>query len=282
MKTYVLYNPKANNGAGKAAAEKLGEVWSGRELSFTDFTQIADTGAFFKELAPEDEVCLCGGDGTLNYLINHVDCDDLKNAVWFYPIGSGNDFWNDIGKTVGDPPEQINKYLKNLPVVKVNGKTAKFINAIGYGIDGYCCEEGDRLREKSDKPINYGSIAVKGLLFHFKPVNAEVTVDGKTFSFNKTWIAPTMKGRYYGGGMIAAPRQNRLDPKGEVTCVVMGGAGRIRTLIAFPSIFKGEHVNKTMVSVMKGKKVKVKFDRPTALQIDGETVLDVREYEVVS
>ena len=33
---------------------------------------------------------------------------------------------------------------------------------------------------------------------------------------------------------------------------------------------------------MKGKSVRVKFDRPTALQIDGETILNVTEYSVES
>ena len=35
-----------------------------------------------------------------------------------------------------------------------------------------------------------------------------------------------------------------------------------------------------MVEILVGKQVKVEFDRPTALQIDGETVLDVTSYEV--
>ena len=91
-----------------------------------------------------------------------------------------------------------------------------------------------------------------------------------------------MKGRYYGGGMMATPNQDRLDPERKVTCMVMNGAGKVHTLVAFPSIFKGEHVKKKIVKVMKGKRVKVKFDRPTALQIDGETVLNVTEYSVVS
>ena len=47
----------------------------------------------------------------------------------------------------------------------------------------------------------------------------------------------------------------------------------------FPSIFKGEHVKKEKyVTVLKGKNITVKFDSPRALQIDGETVLDVEEY----
>ena len=44
----------------------------------------------------------------------------------------------------------------------------RFINGIGFGIDGYCCEVGDQLKAKSDKPVNYASIAIKGLLFHYK------------------------------------------------------------------------------------------------------------------
>ena len=42
---------------------------------------------------------------------------------------------------------EIGKYLKNLPQVEVNGKKYLFLNGVGYGIDGYCCEVGDKLRE---------------------------------------------------------------------------------------------------------------------------------------
>ena len=51
----------------------------------------------------------------------------------------------------------------------------------------------------------------------------------------------------------------------------------------FPSIFKGEHVKKTkFVSVMKGKEITVEFDRPTSLQIDGETIVGVTKYSAVA
>jgi diacylglycerol kinase family enzyme len=90
-----------------------------------------------------------------------------------------------------------------------------------------------------------------------------------------------MNGRFYGGGMMAAPGQDRLNPEHTVTTMVMFGKGKLGTLIAFPTIFKGEHVKKTnIVKTYTGKKVNVKFDRPVALQIDGETVLNVTEYTV--
>ena len=38
-----------------------------------------------------------------------------------------------------------------------------------------------------------------------------MTVDGKTEKFRNVWLAPTMFGRFYGGGMIPTPEQNRED-----------------------------------------------------------------------
>ena len=66
-----------------------------------------------------------------------------------------------------------------------------------------------------------------------------------------------------------------------MSSVVFRGKSRIGTLIVFPSIFKGEHVkHKKMIYIFKGKEVEVTFDHPTALQIDGETVLNVTTYKV--
>ena len=112
---------------------------------------------------------------------------------------------------------------------------------------------------------------------------ATVEVDGEKHFFKKCWLAPTMNGRFYGGGMMATPNQDRLNPERTVTTMVMNGAGKIKTLMAFPSIFEGKHVEKTkIVSTFTGSRVKVSFDRPVALQIDGETVLNVTEYTVLS
>lgn len=283
MNTYVLYNRLSANCTGREKAEAVKQFYKDRELRFLDVTEL-DYKDFFTSLEENDELVLCGGDGTLNRFINDTDGIVYRNDIYYFPTGSGNDFWTDLGKKPGDPPRKINKYLVNLPTVTVNGKTSKFINGIGYGIDGYCCEEGDKIRESgSTKPINYTSIAIKGLLFKYKPTNAEVEVDGVKYTFRNAWLAPTMNGRYYGGGMMATPGQDRLNEERTVTTMVMYGAGKLRTLIAFPTIFKGEHVKKTaIVKTMKGKHVRVKFDRPVALQIDGETVLGVTEYSVRS
>ena len=279
MKTYVIYNKKANNNQGVTGAFRIKDIWLTKDLIYKEVNEFDTYQELFDSLEKDDEVVICGGDGTLNYLVNDLDCDAVDNAIYYYPTGTGNDFWTDLGKTEDDPPMIINKYLRKLPVVKVNGIKRKFINGIGYGIDGYCCEVGDKQRAKDNgKPINYTSIAIKGLLFHYKPTKATVTVDGVKHVFEKAWLAPTMNGRFYGGGMNAAPEQDRLK-NDTLSVMLFHNVGRIRALLVFPSIFKGEHVkHDKVVTILKGSEIKVEFDSPRTVQIDGETVKNVTEY----
>lgn len=280
--TYILYNPLACSGACKKDAEALESQYPKSQL--VDMTQLADYGEFFSGLEREDELILCGGDGTLNCFVNSVKDIPVKNNIYYYACGSGNDFVRDLGKQKGAKPTfRINKYLKDLPTVIVDGKERLFLNGVGYGIDGYCCQVGDSLREKSAKKVNYTAIAVKGLLFHYKPTKATVTVDGHTHTYEKVWLAPTMNGRYYGGGMIPTPGQYRLAKKNTLSIMVFHGCGKLKTLCVFPSIFKGEHIkHKNIVEIMTGKDITVEYDRPTPLQIDGETVLNVTKYRAIA
>lgn len=83
--------------------------------------------------------------------------------------------------------------------------------------------------------------------------------------------------------MMPTPDQDRLSEDGKLSLGVMHSSGKIKTLMVFPSLFKGEHIKHTeMVTVLKGDDITVEFDRPTALQIDGETVVGVTKYRALS
>lgn len=280
---YVLFNPKAGNGRGDKQAHKLDTLWNDRTLIYRDVTAIPDVRDFVQSLPDDAGVVLCGGDGTLNHFVNDMGGEDPGRSVYFFGTGSGNDFLKDIGRSIDDPPILLNPYMVDLPTVTVNGMTRYYLNGIGYGLDGYCCEEGDKIRATSDKPVNYTPIAVKGLAYGYKRCHAFVTVDGETTEFDKVWIAPCMKGRYFGGGMMCAPTQDRMDPTRKVSVMVMRSKSKLKALIVFPSIFKGTHIRHTdMVTILQGHDVSIRFDKPTALQIDGETVLNVTEYAVTT
>ena len=282
MKTYILYNNLSGIGHAYEEAQKISASLAG-DWELVDITKIDDWKSFISPLDASDSLIICGGDGTLNRFVNDTDGIDICCDVLYFAIGTGNDFLRDIDKQVGCEPFSVKEYIKDLPCVEVNGKAYRFLNNVGFGIDGYCCEVGDALKAKGEKNINYTSIAIKGLLFGFKPVNATVTVDGVQHTYKKVWIAPTMKGRYYGGGMMPTPAQDRRNEDGKLSLMLLYGSGKLKTLLVFPSLFKGEHVKHTeMVAIHEGHDISVTFDRPTALQIDGETVLGVTSYHATS
>ncbi len=275
---YILYNPLCGNDGVNEKLSLIKEMVSD-EAEFLDMTKIESYESFFASLSADDSIVIGGGDGTLNRFVNDTADIDIKNEILYIALGTGNDFLRDIDGASSNPVFVINKYLENLPGVTVNGKSYKFLNNVGFGIDGYCCEVGDKMKAEGKTNINYSSIAIKGLLFHFKPANAKVTVDGVTREYKKVWIAPTMNGRYYGGGMMPTPSQDRLSEDGELSIMIWHGSGKLKTLMAFPSLFKGEHISKTkMIDILKGHTITVEFDRPCALQIDGETILGVTSY----
>lgn len=278
---YMLFNSKANAGEGKedalSASEKLKAKYG--EFEFLDLVSM-DKGEFFKGLKEGDMVVVTGGDGTLNHLVNDIGDAPIPEKLYLLPLGTGNDFLNDVKDAQQeDGLVPLKPYLGNLPVVETMGLKRKFVNGIGYGIDGECCVKAEEMKKQGKTDINYGNITVKLLLTSYVAPKATVILDGKEYSFKRTYIAAGMNGRYYGGGMQVAPMQKRND--GLLTFVAVHGKGRLGTLMLFPSIFSGKHIKKKKnVFAQRAKVIEVKFDRPTGLQIDGEIVPNATSYKI--
>ena len=283
MKTKVLYNPLSDNRHGEQNAKKIAEVLKDEEFELVDLTKL-DLPDYFRTEPEDEKIIVAGGDGTIHVIFNKLGGKLPDRPIYYYPTGNGNDFVTDIREKNSDPIIKLNDYIKDLPTVTVDGKKdVLFFNGVGYGIDGYCCEEGDKLKAQSDKPINYAGIAIKGILGKFKPRKAVVTVDGVKSEYDNVWLVPTMNGRYYGGGMNIAPGQDRLDPDKKLSVVVFRGKSKLKTLMVFPSVFKGQHVkHEKMVTILTGHEITVEFDQPTPLQVDGETYINVSSYTAVS
>ncbi len=279
---YLLFNSKSNANEGekeaKSAANKLAEKYG--DFKFLDLISLQKAD-FFSALKPEDMVVVAGGDGTLNHLVNDIKDAPIPEKLYLLPVGTGNDFLNDVKEAAlnEDGLVPLTSYLRKLPVVETMGIKRRFLNGIGFGIDGECCVKADEMVKAGEKDINYGSITVKLLMKGYVAPSAKVKIDGEEFSFKKVYIAAGMNGRFYGGGMEVAPMQKRGD--GELSFVCVHGAGKLRTLLLFPSLFKGTHIkNKKLVFAKRGKTIEVEFSRPTGLQIDGEVVKDATSYKV--
>ena len=271
---YLAYNKLA----GQVTDEKIQEILKKFEDRFPDM-QLIDksvTGleVLNERLSDDDNVLLIGGDGTVNVFANEWNTTKVKGNWYIYSAGTGNDFLNDI--EAQDGFGYLNPYMDNLPQVTANGITKYFVNNVGFGIDGDCCVVAEQNKAKGKK-VNYTSIVIGLILGKFRKRKARVVVDGKEYNFKRVFLAATMNGRYYGGGMKSAPNQDRASDK--ISLVVMTGVSRLVTLIKFTKIFTGDHVKYKNVQIFEGKSVEVEFDRPCGLQYDGEVILNVKSYK---
>ena len=274
--TLILFNPQANNRDITAALEGARAYAAGPDTVEKDLTQV-DMREEICALSEHDRVLLLGGDGTIMRLANAMDGITCAVPVYLWKSGTGNDFLRDIGKNEESEPVLLNPYLTGLPHVEVKGNTYLYINGIGFGLDGMVCEVTDKLKAQGVQKIDYTMESIKLLLGGFKCPSGSVTVDGVTKKYKRIWLASAMYGKYYGGGMRVAPLQERGSDR--LTCCVWHTTGRLATLMHFPKIFEGTHVKyKKSIDVISGKRITVEFDRPCALQIDGETVSGVTTY----
>ena len=105
-------------------------------------------------------------------------------------------------------------------------------------------------------------------------------VDGVEYKYKNVWIATSMNGRYFGGGMKVAPMQERDSDL--MTVVVLHNLSRWKILTILPKVFDGSHVKyKQYFVAIKGKEVEVEYDIPQDVQIDGEVIRGVTRYSAV-
>ena len=278
---YILFNPKANTNTGEKSVELAKEKLKARfgEIEVVSLIDL-DKDEFVRSKTNQDNIVLIGGDGTLNRFVNGLQNRDFECNLYFYKAGTGNDFLKDIEKDIdADGLALINDYIKQLPYVIVNEKKYYFVNGVGLGIDGEVCVEVEK-RKKEGKKISYAGIAANLAFFKYKMPNATVVVDGVEIAQDKVWMASAMNGEYFGGGLMITPGQDRKS--NELTLALIHDASRIFLLLILSSVRKGKHVKyKKCVDLIKAHRIEVTFDRPIALQIDGETILDVTHYVAV-
>jgi len=136
-KYIILYNPLSGNKSAKHEVYKLDDILTNNDLEYVEMTPDFDYKSFMKKVRSDERVVLCGGDGTIHRFINEVDEEDLSKPVFYFPLGSGNDFNRDVHGKLDNTLINLNNYMNNLPLVTVKGQTTKFLNNVSFGIDDY-------------------------------------------------------------------------------------------------------------------------------------------------
>ena len=217
----------------------------------------------------------CGGDGTLNEVVNGV-VGFAHASMSCYPCGSGNDFVKYYGgkKVFWNLEELLDAPEEYIDLMRVGNKYA--INATHFGFDSSVAETMMKVRRK--KLIGgknaYTTGVVVGLFKAMKNA-CRVSVDGELLNPDGNILLCTIaNGQYVGGSFRCAPRS--LDNDGQLeVCLVKPVS--IFTFINLIKVYtEGTHLDDDrfakILEYRRGKKIEIDAPEGFIYSFDGELI----------
>lgn len=275
MKHIFVINPKSGKEDSTAFIRQ--------QLEKTDFdweiynTQDSkDAISFVREWCKShnDEVRFyaCGGDGTLNEVVNGA-VGFAHACVSCYPCGSGNDFVKNYGR---DKFYDIEKLCRaenqSIDLIKINDNIYS-VNICNFGFDAYAVRTMNNVRRK---PVIGGKNAyntgIASAIIKAMKNKAEIIVDGKTF-FNEEFLLCTIaNGQFIGGKYQCAPRAALDDGMLDLCLVKPVSVPKFASLIGLYE--KGLHLDsekfKKYICYTRCKTVDIKAPDGFFISVDGE------------
>ena len=278
MRYLFIVNPKAGDGVKTAELEKEVSQLEGCELYQTK--GVKDATVYVKKYLsehPDEEVRViaCGGDGTLNEVVNGA-VGFANASVTVYPCGSGNDFVKVYGgqEKFLDVRKLMEANSRPLDLLKAGDLYS--INVINFGFDTTVAITINQQREKTGhgSKSDYTKGIIKALLTSMKN-SGKVTADGKLINPSGKFLLCTVaNGQYVGGSFKCAPKAAVDD--GLIEVCLIKPISRLRFVKILKPYTAGEHIDspdmKDIVTYVQAKEVEVEAPKGFAYSLDGEII----------
>lgn len=284
MKHIFVINPAAGKqNAYDSIRERLlaGELGADYDIYRTQAP--GDATSFIRaycEAHPEPiRFYACGGDGTLNEVVNGV-VGYSQASVGCYPCGSGNDFVKYYGgaEPFLDLAAQAAAVEEPIDLIRVGNRYA--INAAHFGFDSHVAKTMENVRRK--KIIGGRHAYTTGVLvalFKGMKNDCKVTVDGELLNpEGKILLCTVCNGRYVGGSYRCAPRS--LDNDGLLEVCLVRPVSRIRFVSLMNDYKEGTHIDnpkfEKIIVYRRGAKIEVDAPEGFVYSFDGELITQNR------
>ncbi len=283
MQHYFIINNAAGN--GKAVEKLLPQIREyfdkngGKyEIEFTKYK--GDATVIARQAAEKGEpvrIYACGGDGTLNEVVNGVvGYDNVELGV--IPCGSGNDFVSSLCNDKGmrdaflDIKAQVEGGNRRADVLEIDDGLYA-INQVSMGFDAKVANNFTKFKNKKNVSGKTAyTLSVMYTLFGTLSNEMKVEIDGVPMKKEKLLLAIAANGRYQGGGMKSAPLADPFNR--EISVMTVKNISRARFLMLFPTYMKGEHAKYTDFVRMCGcQTIKMTVSKPIPVTYDGEILM---------
>ena len=220
------------------------------------------------ETGKEVRIYACGGDGTLNEVVQGA-AGHANAAVTVFAGGSGNDFVK-----LFDDPEAF-FHLERLldaeeatfDLIRCNGDIA--MNICSVGLDARIGTDVSRYKRL---PLLHGFRAyaastvvnvIKGIAEHYI-----VEINGERIDAKQTFVC-VCNGRYYGGGFNPVPEADPADGLLDVLLVKKVSRLQVPAIIGKYKAGRYKELPK-LVRHLRTKEIRIICDKPTPVNLDGE------------
>ena len=90
----IIHNPLSSNKKSKKRTSKIVKFCQKNDIAFNlrSTLKIDNLNDFLNKNPQITDIIYCGGDGSFNYLVNHVDVNAISQRIHLAQSGSGNDF----------------------------------------------------------------------------------------------------------------------------------------------------------------------------------------------
>ena len=256
----IVSNELAGTGKASFLAKRISLHLSGKQQPHSLFTHIWPVD--FNEFT---DVWIVGGDGTLNYFINHYP--EIKLPLVIFNGGTGNDFhWLLYGKKSFEEQLQLAFTAEPRPIDIGRCNEKYFINGVGTGFEGEVARSLTGKKKKAGKASFMAMILKK--IFSYRSRSYALIVDGKSLDAKKYLIIDVSNGCRAGGGFHIAPEAKADD--GFFDFVLIEALSPLKRLRWLPVIEKGKHLHLPFIKHLQVRKVVVESGSIIQYHLDGE------------
>ena len=214
-----------------------------------------------------DVVVACGGDGTLNEVVNGLDGRDIPLGV--IPLGTANDFARQTG-IPEDADHAMDVILRRKPVridtASMNGR--RFLNVSTGGVGAEATAETPADFKASLGPLAYAITAIRKLAGE---QCRRASFEGPDFGLDVDFMAFAVgSARVTGGGTMMTPDASVTDGLVDL-CVIEAMSRRDFAKLSL-RVKEGEHVGLPGVHYAQLPWLKVLGAEPLSVNLDGESV----------
>jgi diacylglycerol kinase (ATP) len=270
----LLVNPAAGHGKAVAAAERARVRFASSGVKVRDLVGTDAAGS--RELAAQavadgvDALVVVGGDGMIHLALPAVAGTSTPLGV--IPAGTGNDQAREYGWPRKGPEQAADVIAAgrtrtvDVGVARTaDGRESLFGSVLASGFDSLVSDRTNRMRWPHGR-ARY-NVAMLAEFVNLRPLPFVLTfADGRVVERDLLLVAAGNT-RSYGGGMQICPG---ADPSDGLLDVTIGGAApRRKVLRQLPDVYKGKHIERAEVEVVRTTGLRIESPGITAYA-DGE------------